>query len=117
MPKCTLRCPYSSDAEQMSVCIKTNGNIQPCQTMYSDEYSIGNIFDFKENEIVERVDSLVSVAKHRVSIDYGCEKCLLRSECGKGCMSEAVNNLGDPLANDGECLFRTLQILGMYVKK
>lgn len=117
LPMCTVRCPYSVDAEQMSICIKTNGNIQPCQTMYSDEYSIGNIFDFKEQEFLERVDALVSVAKQRLSMDYGCEKCLLRSGCGRGCMSEAIHNLGDPLASDGACLFRKLQFLDMYVKK
>ena len=117
LPMCTVRCPYSVDAEQMSICIKTNGNIQPCQTMYSDAYSIGNVFNFKENEVVERIDALLAVAKQRLSTDYGCEKCLLRSGCGRGCMSAAINNFGDPLASDGACLFRKLQFLDMYVKK
>jgi len=117
LPMCTVRCPYSVNTEQMSVCIKTNGNIQPCQTMYADEYSIGNIFDFQEKKVMEKIDYLVSVAKQRLSSDYGCDKCLLRSVCGKGCMAEAVNNLGNPLANDGECLFRKLQFLDMYVNK
>ena len=117
LPTCTVRCPYSVGAEQMSICIKNNGNIQPCQTLYSDEYSIGNVFDFREKEVLKRVDTIVSIAKQRLSKDYGCEKCLLRSGCGKGCMSEAVNNFGDPLASDGACLFRKLQFLDMYVKK
>lgn len=116
LPMCTVRCPYSVGAEQMSVCIKTSGNIQPCQTMYADEYAIGNIFDFREEEVLERVDKLVATAKKRLSMDYGCQKCLLRSGCGKGCMSEAVNNFGDPLASDGACLFRKLQFLDMHVK-
>jgi radical SAM protein with 4Fe4S-binding SPASM domain len=117
LPKCTVRCPYSVGADQMSVCIKTNGMIQPCQTLYSDDYSIGNIFDFQEEEVVERVNDLVSVAKQRLSQDYGCEKCLLHSACGKGCMAQAVNIFGNPLASDGDCLFRKLQFLDMYVKK
>ena len=117
LPKCTVRCPYSVGADQMSVCIKTNGMIQPCQTLYSDDYSIGNIFDFQEDEVVERVNALVSIAKQRLSQDYGCEKCLLHSACGKGCMAQAVNIFGDPLASDGDCLFRKLQFLDMYVKK
>ena len=45
LPKCTVRCPFSVDAEQMSVCIKTNGRIQPCQSLYGDAYSLGNAFD------------------------------------------------------------------------
>ena len=117
LPKCTVRCPYSVGADQMSVCIKTNGMIQPCQTLYSDDYSIGNIFDFQEDEVVERVNALVSIAKQRLSQDYGCEKCLLHSACGKGCMAQAVNIFGNPLASDGDCLFRKLQFLDMYVKK
>ena len=117
LPMCTVRCPYSAGAEQMAICIKTNGNIQPCQTMYSDKYSLGNVFDFREEETIAEVNALVSIAKQRLSTDYGCEKCLLRSGCGKGCMSEAINNFGDPLANDGSCLFRKLQFLDMYVKK
>lgn len=117
LPKCTIRCPFSVNAEQMSVCIKTNGNIQPCQTLYSDEYCIGNVFDFREMTVLERVEWLISIAKKRLTMDYGCEKCLLRSGCGKGCMAEAVNNFGDPLENDGACLFRKLQFIDTYIKK
>lgn len=111
LPKCTVRCPFSVGAEQMSVCIKTNGSIQPCQSLYDDAYSLGNAFDLREDELLARVDSLVGLAKTRVSTDYGCEKCLLRAACGKGCMAEAANLFGDPLANDGACLFRKLQFL------
>lgn len=111
LPKCTVRCPFSAGAEQMSVCIKTNGSIQPCQSLYGDAYSLGNVFDFREDEVLARVDALVELAKTRVSTDYGCEKCLLHAACGKGCMAEAANLVGDPLANDGACLFRKLQFL------
>ncbi|MBE6693915.1 MAG: radical SAM protein [Ruminococcaceae bacterium] len=116
LPKCTVRCPYSVDAENMSVCIKVNGDIQPCQTLYSDDFSIGNIFDFNAKEVEKRVEALVSLAKQRLYCDYGCERCMLRSACGKGCMAEAVNNFGDPLASDGNCTFRKLQFLDTYVK-
>lgn len=117
LPKCTVRCPYTNDEVKMSVCIKTNGNIQPCQSLYSDEFTLGNVFAFEENEILARVNALVAIAKERLTKDYDCEKCLLRSGCGKGCMAEAVNNFGDPLAQDGNCLFRKLQFLDLHLSK
>ena len=117
LPMCTVRCPYTDNSEHMSICIKTNGGIQPCQILYSDAFSIGNIFDFKEQDVLDRVDDLVALAKRRLTTDYGCGKCLLRSGCGKGCLAEAVNNFGDPLAEDGNCLFRKLQFLDMHIKK
>ena len=117
LPTCTVRCPFSVGAEAMSIAIKTSGMIQPCQNLYSDEYSIGSIFDFQEREMYERIDALIALAKRRTLKDYGCGKCILRDTCGKGCMSEAVNCFDDPLENDGNCLFRKLQFLDMYVKE
>ncbi|MBO5306002.1 MAG: radical SAM protein [Clostridia bacterium] len=116
LPRCTVRCPFSAGAEQMSVCIKTNGRIQPCQALYGDAYSLGNVFDLCEDELLARTDALVELARARVGTDYGCEKCLLRAGCGKGCMAEAANLFGNPLADDGACLFRKLEFLDTYVK-
>jgi len=100
----------------MSICIKTSGAIQPCQSLYSEDFSIGNVFDFDEQDFLRRVDRIINIAKERLNCDYGCKKCLLQTSCGKGCLAGAVNNFGDPLAEDGECLFRKLQFLDMYVK-
>ena len=117
LPMCTVHCPFSVGAERMSICIKTDGRIQPCQVLYSNEFSIGNAFDFSEQEVFSHVDALVELGKKRLTMDYNCEKCMLRTGCGKGCLAEAVNNFGDPLAEDGNCLFRKLQFLDMYVSK
>ena len=116
LPMCTVRCPYTAGAEHMSICIKTNGSIQPCQSLYSEDFSIGNVFGFDEQDFLRRVDGIINIAKARLASDYGCKKCLLQNGCGKGCLAEAVNNFGDPLAQDGDCLFRKLQFLHMYVK-
>lgn len=117
LPMCTVRCPYSDGADHMSVCIKTSGAIQPCQSLYLEKFSIGNVFCFQEQDVLDRVDALVAIAKERLSRDYGCEKCLLHAGCGKGCLAEAVNNFGDPFAEDGNCLFRKIQFLDMYIQK
>ena len=117
LPMCTIRCPYTTGTERMSICIKTNGRIQPCQMLYSDEFSIGSILDFQESDMLGRVDSLVAMAKKRLVLDYHCEKCLFHPKCGQGCLAEAVNNSGDPLADDGNCHFRKLQFIDRYILK
>lgn len=81
LPKCTFRCPYTEDGENMSVFIKANGDIQPCQTLYDEKYSIGNIFNFSENETLAKVYELVKLAKKRLHTDYGCKKCMLDKVC------------------------------------
>ena len=116
LPMCTVRCPYTSDSEHMSICIKTSGSIQPCQSLYSEDFSIGNVLGFDEQDFLRRVDRIINIAKERLACDYGCKKCLLQTGCGKGCLAQAVNNFGDPLAQDGDCLFRKLQFLDMYAK-
>ncbi len=117
LPKCTVGCPYTKDSENMSVCIKVNGDIQPCQTLYDKKYSIGNIFNFNEAETLAKTEELSKLAKRRLYEDYGCKKCMLGKACGRGCLAEAVNNFGDPLAEDGNCVFRKLQFLDSFVKE
>ena len=117
LPKCSYGCSFNSEKAPLSICVKTDGSIQPCQTLYDNRFSIGNIFDFSENIIQSRVDALHRLANVRTSVDLGCEKCLLRDGCKRGCMAEAFNASGDPLVNDGEFMFRKIQFLHFHVKK
>lgn len=111
LPLCTTKCPYVESTEDLSLCIKTDGSIQPCQTLYSEEYSIGNIFHFDMDYTAQRINWLSDIAKKRYETDYNCNRCLLREGCGKGCMAMAVNLYNNPLAEDGDCLFRKLQLI------
>ena len=112
LPFCTDRCPYVKGAEEMSVCIKADGSIQPCQTLYDGSYSLGNIFNFDSGDFEREVNDFVELARERTRWDYGCAKCLLNETCGRGCLAAAVNLCGDPLGDDGECGFRAMQFLG-----
>lgn len=111
LPLCTITCPFVTTANQMSLCIKTNGNIHPCQSLYTDEFSLGNVFSFNPAVFESNVRRIMAIAQQREQTDYNCSQCLIRDFCGKGCMAAAVCLHGDPLANDEECKLRKLQFL------
>lgn len=111
LPLCTNTCPFVTTADQMSLCIKTNGSIHPCQSLYADAFSMGNVFAFDPAIFEANVQRIMAIARQREQTDYTCGRCLLHGSCGKGCMAAAVNLHGDPLANDGDCEFRKLQFL------
>ena len=117
LPKCTFTCPFVKDAESMSLCIKTDGSIQPCQTLYSSDYTLGNINDFDTDKFLDKISSLITLARERASLDFGCTRCAINKICGRGCLAEAVNNTGDPLGNDENCLFRKLQFFNFDINK
>lgn len=116
LPFCTSRCPYSKNLDDLSLCIKTDGAIQPCQTLYDENYTLGNIFSFSPQLFLERMRWIAEIARQRMVMDYGCKSCLLSSTCGRGCMAQAVNLHGNPLSNDEDCEFRKLQTVGYYLK-
>jgi len=112
LPLCTDTCPYIKNAGEMSVCIKTDGAVQPCQMLYDGNYSLGNIFDFDLSCFEQKVNDFISLTRQRARCDFDCYKCMLRETCGRGCLAAAVNLCGDPFGDDGECGFRKLQFVG-----
>lgn len=112
LPFCTNKCPYTKDAEEMSICIKPDGTIQPCQTLYDSHYALGNIFAFSLDALQGKVSEHLKLAQKRTQCEFDCLKCLLNNNCGKGCLATAFNLHKDPLANDENCEYRRLQFLG-----
>ena len=43
---CTYKCPMTSNKPQMSVCVKPDGSIQPCQSLYRNDFILGNVNSF-----------------------------------------------------------------------
>ncbi|MBO5968541.1 MAG: radical SAM protein [Clostridia bacterium] len=111
LPRCTSTCPFVKGTDQLSVCIKVDGSIQPCQSLYSTDYTLANALHFDPNKMDKNLARICSLARERTSIDFGCERCMLHAVCGRGCMAEAVHLTGDPLGNDDSCLYRKLQFL------
>ena len=117
LPLCTMGCPYAEDMKDLSLCIKTDGTIQPCSTLYDSEYKLGNIFDFDESCFNRRIIYISELAANRRGIDYGCGKCIMRNNnCGKGCMAIALLINGDILADDGGCDFRKKQFVSFNLR-
>ena len=111
LPRCTVSCPFLSKDNELGVCIKSDGSIQPCQSLYSEKYTLSNIFDFNEEEFLNNLEKIYNLANARLLADFGCQKCILNKACGRGCMAEAENLNFDPLSNDGNCEYRKLQFL------
>lgn len=117
LPLCSGGCPLAFESSALNIAVKPNGSIHPCQSLYDDRFSIGNAFDFSIDETKQKLEIIRSIAKHRTISDYGCNKCLLNSICGRGCMAEAFHLNEDPLANDGSCLYRKSQFLHFNIKE
>lgn len=117
LPRCTVKCPLFSAEHTLSVCIKVDGSIQPCQGLYDGKFTVGNILSFDKNEFDDKMAKIVSLAKERVGSDFSCSKCILRDTCGKGCMANADQLTGNPLGDDDGCEFRKLQFVGCGLTK
>lgn len=115
LPQCTIRCPLTSGLQQLSLCIKVDGSIQPCQSIYSDRYTVGNALSFDAAEFERRMSAIADTAGRRLACDYGCGACMLNAYCGRGCMAEAINLSDDPLADDGACEWRKLQFIHQHL--
>ena len=99
----------------MSVLIKVNGEVYPCQMLYNEKYCLGNILYDDISVFDAAMEKISAIAKTREQTDFGCKRCLARDICKKGCMAFAEMKSGDPLGDDGECLYRKLQLLGFDI--
>lgn len=115
LPVCTTKCPLGEELNELSLCIKTDGSIQPCQSLYDEKYTVGNALAFDKESFLQNLNCISDIAKQRYEQDYSCKRCMLNNICGRGCMAEAVNLYGDPLANDGSCEYRKQQFVNMHL--
>lgn len=116
LPFCTGKCPFTKGTDNLSLCVKSDGSIQPCQMLYQEKYTLGNVFSFDPDSFYSRLDSIVAIAQKRYRSDYGCEKCMLNGYCGRGCMGAAANLNDDPYTSDGDCEFRKLQLIAHQMR-
>ena len=81
--------------------------------LFSDEkYAVGSIKEsntvdiFKSNQCNELIDFF------RLGVKYmnGCDKCVWKSSCGRGCIALCVSN-GSIQETDGNCYLRKKQLL------
>ena len=116
LPMCTMSCPFVKGASDLSICIKTDGSIQPCQALYKETYTLGNVLVFDEKLFFQRLNNIIEIAKIRSVQNYGCDKCMLYSVCGRGCMAAAIHLNNDPLSDDEDCEYRKMQFINLTLK-
>lgn len=117
LPSCTVTCPLTEGPKELGLCIKTNGDIHPCQALYGEEFAVGNLYHFDMSAFTVRVGEICALAAKRKEQDFGCARCILSGACGKGCMAEAVDLTGDPLGDDGNCEGRKQQFIARTLAK
>ena len=117
LPFCTSRCPLGQKNSALSVLIKCDGSVQPCQLLYDGSYTIGNLLQDETASLEAAFAAISELAEERSKASEKCARCVARRNCERGCMALAVMKNGDPLADDGECTFRKLQLLGYAVMK
>lgn len=108
LPFCAFSCPFKEAPAEMKLgcMVKVNGDIMPCQAMYDEQFRLGNILAFDENEVMENLAKLHNMTVKRMGMSFGCGKCMIDRLCLRGCPAEAFANSGDILGADGECEFR-----------
>lgn len=113
LPLCVGACPLSVQDGELSVLIKTSGEMYPCQMLYDEKYCLGNIIYDDISTFDGRMKQITALAQKREQVDFGCTKCVIQDVCKKGCMALAELKSSNPLGDDGECLCRKLQLLGL----
>ncbi len=114
LPFCTSYCPLSDVHAAHSVLIKSDGTTMPCQMLYDSRYAVGNLLTDPEEVLEQGFWQMEQIVKTRIATDYGCQTCVAKNFCKKGCPAFGLQLSGDLLANDGECTFRKLQLLGFH---
>jgi radical SAM protein with 4Fe4S-binding SPASM domain len=115
LPLCTSKCPLSDDFENLSVCVKSDGTITPCQQLYDDFFILGNAFNFDINKFTGKLNYFSELVRRREAADYGCGHCIIKNQCRHGCMATAYSLNSDPLACDGDCDFRKQQFIRFHI--
>lgn len=117
LPASTNICPLSKQDAPLAVLVKCDGTVQPCQALYDDAYSLGNLLEDHADKLAARHATLTQLANERLVKNTECSGCIIQHICKRGCLAHAVTQSADPLGNDGECDYRILQLLCYEIPK
>jgi radical SAM protein with 4Fe4S-binding SPASM domain len=92
-------CPFQSDCAFKSLSLDPDGTIHICQEMAdAGHYPLGNAIEGKFDERTWRL-----LGRRSLHLSDDCARCEWISECGGGCMNEAIQSFGDPFAKTELC--------------
>ena len=101
-------CPIADESNPLNILIRFDGQIQPCQLLYNDEFSIGNITRTPAIQ-KELVQNIKEIAKRKSKAKFvGCNKCISSQLCARGCIADAFNITGSVDRADGLCQLRRI---------
>lgn len=109
-------CPYTGKMRDLSLAITTDGFILPCQTLYRREYALGDIREWDTIQFERNIQAFADLCKKRLSLDFGCGRCILKDRCFKGCVASTLMCGNDPLGWDGNCTLRKMEFLDRLKK-
>lgn len=113
LPLPTVHCDLIDADGARDFCIKPDGSVQPCQNLYDSKFSLGNIYKLDWKSLEFNVDRLREHLAKRLAIDFGCKKCFLSNNCGRGCPAYAFMRNDDLLLSDEECDFKRIAMITM----
>lgn len=92
-------CPFQSDCAFRSLALDPDGSLHICQEMAdSQNYKLGNAINADFDEATWRL-----LARRSTHLSEECSACTWKTECGGGCMNEAIQEFGDPFARTELC--------------
>lgn len=92
-------CPFQSDCTFKSLSLDPDGTLHVCQEMAdSENYPLGNAITGYLNDKTWRL-----LSRRSAHLSEECSSCEWKSECGGGCMNEAIQQFGDPFARTELC--------------
>lgn len=92
-------CPFQADCAFKSLSLDPDGTLHVCQEMAdAGNYPLGNAINGEFDERTWRL-----LARRSAHLSNDCAACEWRSECGGGCMNEAIEMHGDPFAKTEFC--------------
>lgn len=113
VPPISYSCPLLLEDKPLSVAIKSNGEVQPCQALYDSFFSIGNVSKDSINDILDRkknhkLRTLISFFDSRKEMlkDARCGECIIKDSCGTGCPAQALSDSDSVMELDKYCTVR-----------
>lgn len=98
-------CPFQSDCAFKSLSLDPDGSLYVCQEMAdAKHHPLGNALTQTFH-----TETWKKLARRTAMLSKDCQVCTWKTECGGGCMNEAIERFGDPFAKTELCsIWKTL---------
>ena len=111
----TIGCPYLNGmAEENPITprISADGLVHFCQLFSDEKYAVGSVRKDKLVDIFksDKCNELVDFFRLGVRYMNGCDKCVWKFACGRGCIALCVSK-GSIQETDGNCYLRKKKLL------